>query len=87
MKKLTTELKERFGITGNGKLTKVDWSGREGTDITVSEFEAWSGATCNKRQSNEEGTEDCKLTLIDEKNEDFTLTLEIKNEVITHSYY
>ena len=90
MKKgLTVELCERFGMDGNGKLAKVEWSGRNGNEITVKEFEAWSGVKLESfpSQSTEFSSTDYKITLIDEQDEDFDLTLEVKNGVITHSYY
>ena len=87
MKKLTQELKERFGMDGNGILEKVEWLGREGTDITVEEFEKWSGAKLENGQENEYDGVDYKLTLIDEQSDDFELALEVKDGVITHSYY
>lgn len=68
---LRKELTKR-GIDGNGEMEK---------GLKVSEFEAFSGAKLNKDGEN------CCVTLIDEECNDFTLTLEIKNEVITHSYY
>lgn len=87
MKKLTTELKERFGMDGSGMLEKIEWLGRKGTDITVKEFELWANVKLENGQNNEFGTEDFKLILIDEKAEDFELTLEVSNGVITHCYY
>lgn len=87
MTKLTRQLKERFGMDGNGKLEEVEWLGREGKEITVEEFEVWSGAKLENGQSNEHGTEDFKITLIDEKSDDFEMTLEVKNGIITHCYY
>lgn len=87
MKSLKKELMERFGMDGCGVLEKVEWLGRKGTEITVEEFESWSGTALDYRVENEHGTEDCQVTLIDENCEDFDITLEIKNEVITHSYF
>ena len=87
MRNLKVELVERFGMDGNGILAKTNWLGRDNSKVTVEEFEAWSGAKLNKRTSNEYGSEDCKITLIDEKDDDFEMTVEIKDEIITHSYY
>ena len=81
--KLTKQLVEKFGIDGNGKLGL----GRKGTKITVEEFEAWSGVKLTRGQENEYGGEDSYITLIDEDGEDFNLTLEVQDSIITHSYY
>ena len=74
-------------MDGAGKLAETNWLGRDNGKVTVEEFEAWSGAKLDKRTSNEYDTEDCKITLIDENDDDFEITLEIKDEKITHSYY
>ena len=87
MKSLKKELVERFGMDGDGVLAKTNWLGRDNSQVTVEEFEAWSGAKLTHRKSNEYDSEDCKITLIDEKDDDFEMTVEIKNEVITHCYY
>ena len=87
MRNLKVELVERFGMDGDGVLATTNWTGRNNSKITVEEFEAWSGAKLNNRKSNEYGTEDCNVTLIDEKCDDFKITVEIKDEVITHCYY
>lgn len=87
MRNLKMELVERFGMDGAGKLSETNWLGRDNSKVTVEEFEAWSGAKLNKRTSNGYNTEDCKITLIDEKDDDFEMTVEIKDEVITHCYY
>lgn len=87
MKKLKKELMERFGMDGCGVLEEVEWLGREGQKITVEEFESWSGASLDRRQQNEYGSEDSSIVLIDEAGNDFPIALEISNEVITHSYY
>ena len=76
--KLTKQLVERFGIDGNGKLAEV---------ITVEEFERLSGVKLQNGQENEYGGEDFYVTLADEDGEDFNLTLEVQNDIITHSYY
>ena len=87
MKNLKMELIERFGMDGAGKLAETNWLGRDNSKVTVEDFEAWSGAKLDKRTSNEYGAEDCKITLINENDDDFEITLEIKDEEITHSYY
>ena len=87
MRNLKMELVERFGMDGAGKLAETSWLGRDNSKVTVEEFEIWSGAKLDKRTSNEYDTEDCKITLIDENNDDLEITLEIKDEEITHSYY
>ena len=87
MRNLKVELVERFGMDGAGKLAETNWLGRDNSKVTVAEFEAWSGAKLTNRTSNEYGTEDCTITLIDEKCDDLEMTLEIKDEIITHSYF
>ena len=87
MRNLKMELVERFGMDGAGKLAETDWLGRDNSNVTVEEFEIWSGAKLDKKTSNEYDTEDCKITLINENGDDFEITLEIKDEEITHSYY
>ena len=87
MRNLKAELVERFGMDGDGFLAKTEWLGRDNSRVTVEEFEAWSGAKLTNRRANEYGSEDCDITLIDEKDEDFEMTVEIKDETITHSYY
>lgn len=77
MRRLQDELIERFGMDGNGKMDM---------DIDVKAFEDWSGAKLDRRSSNEFGTEDCHVVLID-RGSDFDLTLEIKDDKITHSMY
>ena len=79
--KIKEELKKKLGIDGQGRIDK--------RNITVKEFEELYKVSLSRRQQNEYGTEDCTitLTLIDEEGEDFSLTLEIENEIITHSYY
>lgn len=86
-KKLKQELLERFGIDGNGELKKVEWLGRDANEITVEEFENWSGAELSDGQCTEYDSEDFRVVLIDEDGEDFELTLEVKNGIITHSYF
>jgi len=76
MRNLKMELIEKFGMTGDGKLTKK---------IPVKEFEDWGGFLLNKRKANEYGTEDAKIYIEDE--EEFKITLEIDSELITHCYY
>lgn len=88
MRNLKMELVNRFGMDGAGELAETKWLGRDNNSkVTVEEFEAWSGAKLTNRKANEYGTEDCKVNLIDEKDEDFEMTVEIKDEVITHCYY
>ena len=87
MRNLKSELVERFGMDGDGKLAPTNFLGRNNSKVTVEEFEAWSGAKLNNRTSNEYGSEDCKITLIDEKDDNFEMTVEIKDEIITHCYY
>lgn len=87
MKNLKVELVKRFGMDGAGKLVETNLLSRDNSKVIVEEFEAWSGAKLDKRTSNEYNTEDCKITLIDEKDDDFEMTVEIKDEVITHCYY
>lgn len=87
MNNLKKSLAERFGIDGNGILAQTEWLGRDNTKVTVEEFELWSGAKLNNRKGNDYDSEDCKITLIDEAGDDLEITLEIKDEVITHSYY
>ena len=77
MRNLKMELVERFGMDGNGKID---------TEVSVEEFEAWFGVKLDKRISNEYDTEDCRIT-IDENDDDFKITIEIKDEIITHCYY
>ena len=74
MKKLTIEMLEEFGMDGNGILK---------TAVTVEDFEKWSCIKLENGQENEYGQVDYKLTLIDG---DF-ITLEVQDNVITHSYY
>lgn len=84
---LKMELLKRFGIDGNGELADSDLFCRNTKAVTVKEFEIWSGANLDNRVVNEYGSEDCKITLIDENCEDFEMNLEINNEIITHSYF
>ena len=82
MNGLKKELVERFGMDGNGILVKI---GRDNS-VTVEEFELWSGAKLDKRTANEYDSEDCTITLIDENCDDLEITVEIKDEIITHCY-
>lgn len=86
MNGLKKELAERFGMDGNGILAKTNWLGRDNSKVTVEEFELWSGAKLDKRTSNEYDSEDCTITLIDENCDDLEITVEIKDEIITHCY-
>ena len=81
MNGLKKELTKKFGMDGNGLMEK---------SVSVKEFEIWSGATLDRRSSNEYDSEDCTITLIsapDDGSDELEITLEIENEVITHCYY
>lgn len=78
MEKLTERL-EKFGIDGNGNLEK---------EITIDEFEKEFNVKLDlsKGQCNEYGSLDVTVTLIDEEEDELYLTLEIRDNIITHSY-
>lgn len=76
--KLKDELSRRFGMDGNGKMEN---------ELSIEEFEAWSGAKLENSKSNEYGTTDFTVILIDEKSEDFEIVLEVDKNKITHCYY
>ena len=78
MQKLTERLK-KLGIDWNGYLEK---------EIAIDEVEKELNMKLdlNKGQSNEYGSLDVTITLIDEDEDELYLTLEIRNNVITHSY-
>ena len=80
---LIEELTTRFAMDGNGKLEK---------EVKLSDFIVWSGIDWidyeNKGKFNfSDKSQDFAISLIDEKDEDFELTIEVKDEFITHCYY
>jgi hypothetical protein len=76
MKNLKEEL-QAMGLDGNGRMD---------AQISVRDFEAWSGKKLANGQENEYGTVDYTV-VIDEDGEDFIFTVEVANGFITHSYY
>ena len=69
---------EKMGMDGNGRMD---------TRVSVKDFEKFSKTKLTNGQENEYGTIDYKVSLTDENGEDFTFTVEVENEFITHSYY
>ena len=69
------------GITGDGKLEN---------DLSLEDYRRATGADIKKTgivKSNEYGSEDWTHELIDENCDDFSITVEVKNGFITHSYF
>ena len=77
MNKFKAEL-EKMGMDGNGRIN---------TRVSVEDFEKFFKTKLENGQENEYGTIDYKVSLTDEDGEDFTFTVEVENEFVTHSYY
>ena len=77
MNKFKAEL-EKMGMDGNGRMD---------IRVSVEDFEKFLKTKLANGQENEYGTIDYKVSLTDEDGEDFTFTVEVENEFVTHSYY
>lgn len=87
---------EKFGMDGNGKITKTEYNKRDieidgkKESVAVVSYRKFI-QECNKnnmiveeisRQANEYGSEDIKIEI-----NDFKITIEVNKKEITHCYY
>lgn len=81
IKKSLKSILANVGITGDGKLENAlsleDYRRATGADIKIT----------GSIKSNEYGSQDWTHDLIDENCDDFSITVEVKDGFITHSYF